>query len=80
MTTGAGCFEEYVLYCSCRRIPSPSRSKSSEIPTCKVMDSAYRRGFGSAQDVMITDPTTESVDLARTAISNHRHDWPWIQA
>lgn len=80
LTTGEGCFEEYLLYCSCRRFPSPSRSRSSEIRTCEVTDSAYRRGFGSAEEVMLTDPTVESIDLSTDSISTRRAAGPGIQA
>ena len=53
LSTSSGLLEEYALYCSCSRYPLPSRSGASEIRTCEVSNSAYRRGFGSPDEVML---------------------------
>jgi hypothetical protein len=53
LSPSAGSLEEYALYCSCRQFPVPSRWKGNEIRTCEVSNSAYRRGYGSPEEVML---------------------------
>jgi hypothetical protein len=65
-STLVGSFEEYVLYCSCTQFPVPSRWSGSEILTCEVSKSAYRRGYGSPEEVMLfADQRGEASGLSR---------------
>jgi hypothetical protein len=64
VSTPVGPLEEYVLYCSCRRFLVPSRWRGSEIRTCEVSNSAYRRGYGSPDEVMFADQRGETIDLS----------------
>lgn len=48
-----GSLAEYLLYCSCRGFPAPSHWKDSEIEVCEIPNSVYRRGYGSADEVML---------------------------
>ena len=52
VSTSVGSFEEYALYCSCKRLPMPSRWKASEMKPCEVSDTAYRRGYGSPEEII----------------------------
>src|SRR3974390_2292591 len=73
VSSGVGCFEEYTLYCSCRRWPTPSRWNDNEIRTCTVSDSSYQRGYGSSAEVRFTDQRTEATDVVFERLSN-AHD------
>jgi hypothetical protein len=53
LSNSVGSLEEYLLYCSCRGFPVPSRWKDSEIKTCEVSNSVYRRGYGSPEEVTL---------------------------
>lgn len=46
-------FKDYILHCCCLRLPVISRWKDSEVKTCGVSDSAYRRGYGSPEEVVL---------------------------
>jgi hypothetical protein len=63
VSTQAGGAEEYVLYCSCRQFPAPSRWKESEVRACAVSNFAYRRGFGSPDEILFVDQRGEPADL-----------------
>ena len=67
--TRVGCLEEYLLYCPCRRLALPSRWNSSEIRTCKVSNSVYRRGFGSQEEVIFADRQAGAVDYSHASLS-----------
>ena len=69
-STTEGRFEEYVLYCSCREFPVPSRWTGNEIRTCEVSNSAYRRGYGSPDEVVFADGRVETIQLSARSISN----------
>jgi hypothetical protein len=58
-----GALEEYILYCSCRRFPAPSRWRDTEMRTCAVSNSAYYRGYGSPNEVLFVDRRGEPIDL-----------------
>jgi hypothetical protein len=45
--------EEYSLYCTCRGSYVRSRCTYSEVKTCKVSEEAYRRGYGTTDEVVI---------------------------
>lgn len=62
-STPVGCFEEYALYCSCTQSTVPSRWLGSEILTCEVSNSAYRRGYGSREEVILTDQESRAMEL-----------------
>ena len=62
-STVVGSLEEYILYCSCRQFPAPSRWRDSETRTCVVTNSAYCRGYGSPEEVWFTDHGGEQIDL-----------------
>src|SRR5215471_14868784 len=52
ISTSVGSFEEYALYCSCQRSPMPSRWRAGELRASEVSDAAYRRGYGSPDEVI----------------------------
>jgi len=70
VSTRAGSGNEYVLYCSCRRFPSPSRWRESEVRACAVSNLAYRRGYGSPEEVLFVDRRGEATDLYTQLNSN----------
>lgn len=50
ISTVDGSFEEYTLYCSCG---SPaSQWNWSEMKPCEVSKAAYRRGYGSDEEIL----------------------------
>jgi len=53
--------QQYLLYCPCRQFGLPSRWDSSDIRTCKVTNSVYRRGFGSSEEVIFADQQAEAL-------------------
>jgi len=53
LSSSVGLIEEYALYCACKQLPVPSRWTGDEVKTCEVSDSAYRRGYGSPEEVML---------------------------
>ena len=55
--------EEYILYCSCKRFPAPSRWRQAEVRACAVSNFAYRRGYGSPEEVLFVDQRGEAMDL-----------------
>ncbi len=57
VSTPVGCFEEYTLYCCCNPFAIPSRWWGTELLTCAVSNAAYRRGYGSPEEVVFADPT-----------------------
>jgi hypothetical protein len=67
--TRVGCLEECLLYCPCRRFALPSRWGSSDIRTCKVSKSVYRRGFGSSEEVIFADQQAEPIGYSPTSVS-----------
>ena len=50
----AGAWDDYILYCSCSR--GSSRIRSSEVKRCDVSREAYRRGYGTAKEIVLLDP------------------------
>lgn len=62
VSTPAGTFEEYILYCSCESFARPSRWRGSEVRTCEVSDSAYHRGYGSQEEVTFLSDEPRGVD------------------
>lgn len=69
VSTTEGSFEEYILYCSCREFPVPSRWMGDEIRTCEVSNPAYHRGYGSAEEVVFADGCVETIQLSARTIS-----------
>lgn len=67
--TRAGCLEEWLLYCPCRRFALPSRWDSSAVRTCKVSNSAYRRGFGSSEEIIFADRQAGPMEYSHTSLS-----------
>lgn len=61
VSASAGALEEYVLYCSCRRLPAPTRWSGNEIRTYEVSNSAYWRGYGSREEVILL-PDREAIE------------------
>lgn len=63
VSNSVGSSEEYALYCSCRRFLAPSRWRSTEISACEVSNSAYRRGYGSPEEVLpFADQRAKAID------------------
>ena len=58
--TPVGSFEQYLLYCPCKRFAFPGRWDSSDIRACKVSNSVYRRGFGSPEEVVLADQQVQA--------------------
>ena len=52
MANVPGASDEYVLYCSCRRPPKCSRWNSSELMRCAVSNDAYKKGYGTAEEIV----------------------------
>ena len=50
-----GSWDDYVLYCSCTRGNAASRILSTEVKRCDVSKEAYRRGYGTAKDVLLVE-------------------------
>jgi hypothetical protein len=50
-----GSRDEYILYCSCRAGTAASRWKWSEVKTCEVLKTAYDRGYGSSDEILLID-------------------------
>lgn len=57
--TATGSVEEYILYCSCRQPPVPSRWRGSELKKYAVSKAAHRRGYGTTQEVVPVEDSTE---------------------
>lgn len=70
VSSRVGSFEEYTLYCSCKRWPISSRWRDSELRTCVVSYSAYQRGYGSPAEVKLADQQAEASDVVLGRISN----------
>jgi len=63
--TRAGSMEDCVLHCPCRRSQAPTRFRSSDIKTCEVTNPAYRRGFGSSDEILLfPSQRVDSMDLS----------------
>jgi hypothetical protein len=59
--TVAGCSEEFILYCSCRRPSVVSRWRWTEVKTCEVSRVAYARGYGTAEQIVqVNHPPREA--------------------
>ena len=70
VSSRVGSFEEYTLYCSCRRWPICSRWSDSEITTCVVSYSAYQRGYGSPTEVKLAGRQAEATEVVLEHGSN----------
>ncbi len=55
MPTRKGCSDEYILYCSCGGL-SGSPWKWNELIPCDILQSAYERGYGTADEIFKLDP------------------------
>jgi hypothetical protein len=63
-----GSREEYTLYCSCSRANVASRWKWNEVKICDVSKTAYDRGYGTPEEIVLlnTQPReTWSIDVDR---------------
>lgn len=50
-----GGWDDYILYCSCTPGNAASRILASEVKRCDVSKEAYRRGYGTAKEIVLTD-------------------------
>lgn len=50
-----GFMEEWTLYCSCGRPPSPSRWNWSELKMYTVSNQAHDRGYGAPEEIVPVD-------------------------
>jgi hypothetical protein len=46
-----GCWDEYILYCSCRRGGQVSRFRANEEMPCRVSNAAFERGYGTSAEI-----------------------------
>jgi hypothetical protein len=53
--------EDYVLYCACACPPVSSQWRSDELEICKVSTMAYKRGYGSGEEVMLVQTLSPKV-------------------
>jgi hypothetical protein len=61
----SGSAEEYILYCSCRKPPVPSRWRLDELKKYTVSKAAHRRGYGTAEEIVpLTDPSEKVSSFA----------------
>ena len=65
---GVSSAEEYVLYCSCRDFPAPSRWRESETRPCGVSNFAYHRGYGTPDEIWFADHGPHETDSLRHAV------------
>lgn len=56
VSAAPGAWDDYLLYCSCNRGSLGSRIRSDEVKRCDVSKEAYRRGYGTAKEVVLLDP------------------------
>ena len=52
-----GSSEEYTLYCSCKGRSVASRWRWGDVKTCAVSRVAYRRGYGTPEEVLTMRPS-----------------------
>lgn len=45
--------EEYALFCSCTGLMAVSRWTWNEVKICKVSKAAYKRGYGTADEILL---------------------------
>lgn len=57
--TVEGSFEEYVLYCSCKRSSVAVVCRRNEVKICEVSTKAYDRGYGTPEEIVSTDRRTQ---------------------
>jgi len=50
-----GAWDDYILYCSCSRGTVGGRIPSHEVRRCDVAREAYRRGYGTAKEILLLD-------------------------
>jgi hypothetical protein len=73
-----GSSEEYALYCSCRRTGMPTRWKWSEVMACEVSKAAYKRGYGTPDEILQINPRRDQVryfDVSRYDVSRYFDRW-----
>jgi hypothetical protein len=51
LSTTVGSWDEYTLYCSCRRPAATSRWKWNEMKPREVSTAAYHRGYGTHEEI-----------------------------
>jgi len=68
-----GCWDEYILYCSCRKGSVASRWKWSEVVTCNVLKAAYERGYGTPDEIMPVND--QSRDRWSFDVSHYLNQW-----
>ena len=65
LLTAVGSLEEYTLCCSCTRLPTPRRWKAGEIRAYEISNSAYCRGYGSPDEVvLVAGQRGEGIDIS----------------
>jgi len=47
-----GYFDEYVLYCACRRAPVGTVCRCNDLKSYEVSNAAYYRGYGTAEEIV----------------------------
>jgi hypothetical protein len=52
-----GSSEEYTLYCSCKGRSVASRWRWGDVKTCAVSKAAYKRGYGTPEEVLTMRPS-----------------------
>ncbi len=66
----SGRWEEYILYCPCRRGGTLSRWKATAEMPCKVSNAAFRRGYGAAAEIVPVRKKPWSID-----VSQYLNEW-----
>lgn len=55
-----GAWDDYILYCSCSPGSMAIRVRSNEVKACDVSREAYRRGYGTVQEIKSLDPEPQN--------------------
>src|SRR5579863_8184343 len=76
-----GAWDDYMLYCSCHRGSLGSRIRSDEVKRCDVSKEAYRRGYGTAKEVILLESRPQaafdlSTYLAQPKSTDKRRNSP----
>ena len=62
--------EEYILYCACARPAVQSRWRCSELNSYSVSQSAYERGYGTAEEILLKPPRMRSRSRSKSKDDN----------
>jgi hypothetical protein len=72
-----GCWDEYILYCSCRKGSATSRWKWHEVKSYDVLKVAYHRGYGTPEEVLPIDD--ESQDAWSFDVAHYLNRWKSLE-